>query len=377
VKKNLKIVIISKVIYPKENPRANRTTELVKELAQQGHDVSVYAVLGEYDYSEFEQKHNVRVRNLVKMFFSKINSNKKSSKSFLEKVFTKLLKRVLDFPDIEIMFKIPKILKKEKKIDLLISIANPHSIHWGVTLFKKFNKKKNIKCWVADCGDPFMGNEVIKKPFFYFKYVEKWFCKKVDYITVPIEKAKNAYYKEFHDKIKVIPQGFNIESISKYKTNHTNKIPHFAYAGLLYSGSRDPSLLLEFLSQLKNLDFRCYIYTTNLNLVEAYKKKLGEKLIISSYIPREELFTNLAKMDFLINFDNQVDVQSPSKLIEYTILDKPILSINNSKFSENTILEFLSSNFENKYEMDDISKYDIKVVAKNFISIYKINSNQN
>ena len=48
----MKVVIISQHIFPMQTPRAHRTTELIIELAKRGYDVTVYAVLGKYDYTE-------------------------------------------------------------------------------------------------------------------------------------------------------------------------------------------------------------------------------------------------------------------------------------------------------------------------------------
>ena len=47
------ILIISQHIFPKQTPRAHRTTELAIELSRQGYDVTVYAVLGKYNYYDF------------------------------------------------------------------------------------------------------------------------------------------------------------------------------------------------------------------------------------------------------------------------------------------------------------------------------------
>ena len=173
----LKIVLFSKAIYPKENPRANRTTELSKELAKRGHKVTVYSVLGQYDYSNFQKENNLKVKNIGNLIFSQLNSDKNSNRSFFEKVLTKLFFRATNYPDIEFVYRVFKILKREKDIDLLISIAQPHSIHWGVALFKTLHKKENIHCWIADCGDPFMGNEVTKKPFFILDQLKSGFVK--------------------------------------------------------------------------------------------------------------------------------------------------------------------------------------------------------
>ena len=62
-----------------------------------------------------------------------------------------------------------RVIKRERKIDYLITIAFPFTIHWATA---SLAHKKYFKFWVSDCGDPFMGNPFIKHPF-YFKYLEK------------------------------------------------------------------------------------------------------------------------------------------------------------------------------------------------------------
>jgi hypothetical protein len=64
----------------------------------------------------------------------------------------------------------------ESGYDLLISIAAPHSIHWGIAWARK-DGSPIAGIWIADCGDPFMGkeNDTFRPPF-YFRYLEKWFC---------------------------------------------------------------------------------------------------------------------------------------------------------------------------------------------------------
>jgi len=55
------------------------------------------------------------------------------------------------------MFKVRKILKYEKDYDLMISFAVPYPIHWGVA-WSITKKHKISEVWVADCGDPYMGD---------------------------------------------------------------------------------------------------------------------------------------------------------------------------------------------------------------------------
>ena len=362
-----RIVIISAAIYPRNSPRANRTTELAKEFARQGHDVTVYAVLGKYDYTEFEKENNLKVRNLGKMNFVPYTSDVDSEPSYLNDVFTKLFFKILEYPNIEFFFKVVRVLKKEQNIDLLLTFAVPFPIHWGAAYEEKHFAKKNIKTWIADCGDPYMGNKLKRYPF-YFKYVEKWFCKKVDYLTVPIEAAKDAYYEEFLDKIRVIPQGFNLEEIKiTDKINNTDVVT-FVYAGVFYKDIRDPRPFLDYLCELNN-DFRFIVYTKNESFIENYKKKLGKKLLIRNYIPREELLNVMSQADFLINFENDSEVQSPSKLIDYALSKRPILSVSSSRLNKDHISEFLNRNYTNQVVIKDIEQYNIKNVARTFISL--------
>src|SRR5690606_19247163 len=187
--------------------------------------------------------------------------------------------------------------------------------------------------WIADCGDPFMGqeNDTFKYPF-YFKYIEKWFCKKADYLSIPIKTAISAYYPEFHNKIRVIPQGFKFEDIDLAPKNK-NDFPHFAYAGGLIPGRRDPKEFFEFLVNYKH-PFKFDIYTNQVNLVDSYVKRSNGRIEVKKYLPRKELLYELSKLDFLINFENKGQKQIPSKIIDYVIVDKPILSINSFKFDQ-------------------------------------------
>lgn len=372
-----RILIISSVFYPRNSPRANRTFELVKEFARQGHDVTVYAQLGSYDYSSFEKDLNVKVKNLGKNPFSNFNSdlNQIDRPSIFTKIGKKFLGKALEFPDIGVVNLVYNALDKEckiKSIDLLITVAVPYSIHWGAAKFRNRNPELlKATTWVADCGDPFMGNPFQQKPF-YFKYVEKWFCKLTDYISVPIEEAKNAYYPEFQDKIRVIPQGFEIAD-KDYSLNYTqNPIPTFIYAGTFYKNLRDPRPLLDYLI-LKQYKFKFKIYTKTKQLIENYKDILGNSLIIQDYLPREELLTEMSKADFLLNLENNSNLQSPSKLIDYGLVKRPILNINsNEELNKVLVDEFMNGNYNNGAIIDNITQFDIKNVSKKFLELTEL-----
>lgn len=362
----IKILIVSFSFFPRISPRAHRTTELAIELAKKGHNVKVVTNARDYNYIDFEEKNNLVVEDFVQGKWKDIKGNN---------IFYRLIRFILNyfflFPEIQIVHLLKNYFKKEDTYDLIISIAVPHQVHWGLILAMKKNKKLG-KVWIADCGDPFLGNKesTFKMPF-YFRWVENWFCKKPDYITVPISKAKNAYPKSCQNKIKVIPQGFNFEINKTITVNKKNANPVFAYCGTL-TELRNPTQFLEFLSKLEKEKFTFIIYTKSINILEPFRKKLGDKLVVKDYIPREQLINELMEMDFLVNFENINSVQSPSKLIDYAITNKPILSINPLKLNSEIVLQFLNGNYNNKLIIENIEEFNIKNVAEKFIKLYEL-----
>jgi hypothetical protein len=279
----------------------------------------------------------------------------------------------LEYPYIELMFKVAKHLKKEDDFDMLISIAVPFSVHWGVAKVRK-KKHRIADIWVADCGDPFMGKETdsFRRPF-YFKYVEKWFCRKCDYLTVPFEALKDKFYPEFRDKMQVIPQGFRVEDI-KLADKVDNPVPAFAFSGSIIPGIRDLDLFFEIMKEI-NREFKFYIFTSQPGYFMPFKKYFGDKLEISGYIPRLKLLHELSKCDFLVNVDTIYDGQSltaafPSKLIDYSFTKRPILNICSNNIDRDIVLQFLDGNYINARKVDP-DKYRIENVTTSFLRLIK------
>jgi hypothetical protein len=353
-----------------QTPRAHRTTELIKELSSRGYSITVYAVLGKYDYQSFENKYNVKIKN-IDIYFQNhpYNSDSDGKRKLIDKVLGNLLGKIAEFPNIEFLFRIVKIIKVEPKHDVLLTIADPHQIHWGAAKAKRNLKDKFPNTWIADCGDPFMENGRSKDHFKYFSYFEKKFCERCDFITVPVEEAVAGYYKEYQRKIKIIPQGFSFE-FKEEKSNPKNSIVTFAFAGTFYQGIRNPTAFLNFLSGL-DIDFLFVIYTRYTDLIDPFKEILADKIEIREPIDREDLMKELEKMDFLLNIENtETTTQIPSKLIDYGIAGRPILSVNPEKFEHSKVLDFLSRNYQQKLEVQDLDKYHISNVTDKFVDLF-------
>lgn len=361
-----KILLICKEFYPVNSPRSFRATELVKEFCRQGHEVTLITVKDAAQES-LVKEHGFKVIDMGKLRYKPMQVKGQGIIRLISKIFVRAIEVLFEYPDIELISKVKKALKGKRGFDLMISIAAPHPVHWGVA--KVRNKKNSIaKVWVADCGDPYMGSllDNYKKPF-YFKYFEKSFCRKADYISVPVEGAKKGYYPEFLSKIKVISQGFKFEeSKILLKPFTPTAIPTFAYAGSFSPGKRDPRTFIEFLLQT-NKPFKFHVFTNMPQLIEPFLARANGMIEVKPFIPRNELLCFLSQMDFVLNIANTGTTQVPSKLIDYLIINKPVLSINSNQFEPQIVLEFLDKNYNNQYIFNDPDQYRIENVCRNFL----------
>ncbi len=362
-----KVLIITKAFYPDITPRSFRATELARELARQGHEVVVSLPVDGFDYTLIEKKYNIRIHDLGKLKWKNVELKGGRIRLLFRRILKRILQVLFEYPDLELMFRVSKLLRFEKGYDVLISIAVPYPIHWGVAM--AWDKKKNIAgTWIADCGDPYMGDRMDSfRKLFYFRYIEKWFCRKTDFITIPVEEARQAYYPEFHSKIRVIPQGLRYQDLDLPAYHRNGSPPVFAYAGNFIPGKRDPRQTLEYMSSLNN-EFKFVIFTSHRDLIEPYIKMLGDKLSICNLVPREKLLKILSAMDFLINFDNNTETQVPSKLIDYSITGRPVLNIKGPG-DFNILNEFLAGDYTHKMKLNSPDYYNIESVAKMFLSL--------
>ena len=364
-----KILIVTNGFYPEISPRSFRATELTKELVRQGHDVTVCTHFRD-GLEAFAEKHNFKLIDLGHLTWPRPVVKGSGVELLFRRVVARFSALLFEYPTIQLIPLIKKALKNAKGYDALISIAVPYPIHWGVA--KIWSKKTPIaKTWIADCGDPYMGqeNDTFKPPF-YFGYIEKNFCRKADFITVPTQNSIPGYYPEFHDKIKVIPQGFRFEDVTLYEgALHQDKII-FGYAGMFIPGRRDPS---EFLNYLNSLDesfrFEFHVYTTTPQFVVPFVEASKGRIIIKPIVPRETLLFELSKMHFVVNFENVGHKQTPSKLIDYLIIDKPVLSVTFGNLQPDIFQDFLKGNYAQKMILPEKDTYRIENVASQFIAL--------
>lgn len=287
---------------------------------------------------------------------------------FCATVLRRLLNILLDYPNIEYYFKVRRQLKKIKGFHALISVASPHSIHWGVA--SVWNNNLAHK-WIADCGDPYalLKSDTINK-LFYFRYIEKWFMNKTDYITVPLNEAKKAYFKEFHHKIRIIPQGLCFPKLANKNNNDSTVEPvKFAYLGNVRSYQH---YAIPFLKTLKDIK-TSYQFTVYTNHTDFFLSKIDKTQLqycsIHHYQDRMSVLEAVCDIDFFIFFPYKDNTQLPFKLIDYNFLDKPVLSFKNDVKSKKTFFEFLNRDFKNRMELPSLDIYKIEKVAEQFTKL--------
>jgi len=366
-----KILIVTHGFYPEQNPRSFRATELAKELCRQGHEVSVMAP-ERPNMELLLQAFPIRFVSLGNLTWKlpKISRMGKIGALF-NKAVNRLLPLLFEFPMMELFFKISRKLKEEKiAYDAVISIAVPYPVHWGVAFVWSKNTVQNIApVWIADCGDPYclQENDTFQPPF-YFRWIEKWFMRKVNYITVPTENSYKGYFSEFHPKIKIIPQGFRFEDIDRQPLIEDG-IVRFGYGGVFIPGRRDPRELLEFLCSLNpSIRFEFHIFTSTSQLIEPYAAK-DVRIKLRSPIPRVTLLKELSSFNFVVNFANSGTAQTPSKLIDYVIIDKPILHIETGNLNSRIVVDFLEGSYEKGFVIANPDLYRIETVANQFVKL--------
>lgn len=365
-----KILINSYYFFPENTPRAFRSTELATALNDMGYDVTI-SIPARYKKYENEIKEKTKINSII--FCGKnidnndgiIQKNRVSKNTKVKKYLSKLV--IYFLSDKNIFYGLSnyfELRKGNKKYDCLISIGLPFSTHIGSYLI---SKKSNIKV-IADYGDPFSCNPAVKLAP-YFKCLEKVILKRFNYITIPTELSKK-YYSEILDdvnKINIIPQGFKMDN-QKINPYIKNNICKFAYAGIFYEKIRNPKELFDKLSLLdKEFEFHIYTNLNNMETVKCLKHipdNLKSKIKIHDLLPREECIAELSKYEFLINLENINSGQVASKVIDYSLAQRPILSINKN-FDINSIVEFIDGKYDKRLIID-LKKYDIKNVSNKF-----------
>ncbi len=382
-----KVIIVSYFFYPENKPRAFRSFELAKGLAKSGYKVDLvipsYSLDGvEINYKDLTSKFpSITIKSLENAR-KKIETNKKTvsinDNKKLPIGFVNFLKRLVYFffpsgKDFIYGWKLFHFFRKNRmSADSIISISYPYSVHMGSIFARKFGfLKSNII--LTEFSDTLVGCPALPNSFIH-KWIQKFISNNTNIIITPTENSvPNFTLYKSKDKVKVIPQGYDFND-TKIKKYIKNNVPTFGYAGSFHATARNPKIFLEYLSTL-DFDFKFIVYSNIkdpdlVRIFNEYQEKLKNKLEIRGLIPRLDVIESMSTFDFLIFEENLSENQSPSKIVDYKLTERPIFSFSQNKIDKSKFIDFINANYsDSDFDSFNISDYSIESVVNKFISL--------
>ena len=226
---------------------------------------------------------------------------------------------------------------ENEKIDAIMSTSSPVTSH---IIAHDLKDKYGIP-WVADLRDlwnlnPYINHNVIRR--YFEKRLEMKTFKNVDALTTTTELAKQKLQSIHPDKkIVSVVSGFDPQDFEKTKQTEESKKLTLIYAGSLYNGKRDPSILFDSIGQLIKenkidpnkivIDF----YGDDTNLKELSQKyDIQNNVRIHGRITQEEVLQHQMNSDVLLLIswmDESEKMFIPGKIYDCIGCKKPVLSI--------------------------------------------------
>ena len=314
------------------------------------------------------------------LFHSVTNNNKKSRKN---NSFIWLLKhpgtlfKTIDiiifnayFTKREFSKKIDEICMNHN-IDAVIGVAFPYYLAEAVAMSKTDAIKTVYQL------DPYTNNYKLsntKKES--RRRIESEVIEKLD-ILFAANFVKDDLLKEFGIKksskiVETNIPGIKVEEVKSkvYMKEEYSQTIDFLFAGKFYQDIRNPKYLLEIFSELP-LNYILHIAGTGCeNIISPYKERLGNRLIQYGQVSKQKVNELIQCSNILINVDNTIYNQMPSKIVDYICTGKKII---NFCKSPNTLSNHLLENYSNGISIyeDDI---DIKNNVEKIIRFIKVKS---
>lgn len=207
--------------------------------------------------------------------------------------------------------------------------------------------------WIADLRDLWNLNPYVSHTFirnYFEKRLELKTFENADILTTTTPLAKKTL-QSLHPQKRIVSvvSGYDPEDFENIKQTETTDRLTLMYAGSLYGGKRDPSILFDAINQLiseNKIDkdkIAVNFYGDSTNLKELSEKYHVESNVnICGRITHEEVLQNQMNSDvlLLISWMNESEKMFiPGKVYEYMASQKPILSIGYKEGSLKDLIE--------------------------------------
>ncbi|MBR4447855.1 MAG: glycosyltransferase [Methanobrevibacter sp.] len=333
-------------------------------------------------------------------------SSQEQTNKFISKSIS-IAGEVFAYPDSMKYWKKPAIeaaceIIENEKIDAILSTSSPVTSH---IIAHDLKEKYNIP-WVADLRDlwnlnPYINHNVIRK--YFEKRLEMKTFENADALTTTTEIAKQTL-QIIHPNKRIVPvfSGFDPEDFEKTKQTTNSERLTLIYAGSLYNGKRDPSILFDAISQLikENMIDKDKIvidfYGDDTNLKELSQKyNIENNVNIHGRITQNEVLQHQMNSDVLLLIswmDESEKMFIPGKIYDCIGCRKPILSIGYKEGSLKDLIDKTNIGYHvsdvdeckkaiydyyTKYNKNELKysgnefadEYSLKNTAKNFSKI--------
>ena len=361
------VLLVTHQFTPHQSPRTTRWSLIAEEIIKLGHKVTVVTGTKQEVINpniEIIYIGNKKANNVVQNLREK--SNNTEGKSITNKYFYSFLKKIYRFtfkifawPDYS-MFWLFSIYKNRKKInidyDLMISVSLPFSSHIAAYIINK----KNNKEWIMDIGDPFtLKNDAPENNKILYGYLNKYYENKfyslADKILFTHEDSMNAHINYFDidsNKTDIANpiSNFKEEIFIKSLNYNYNSLPvKFGYFGIFTKGVRSPKNLINYLKEIKDIEFHWYVNDDSKN--EVIINTNESKSIFHPLVNRNEALRKMSdSVHCLLSIGNLNTTQIPSKVIEYISTGKPIIHF--TEIENDPVID-IAKDFNNIFVISD------------------------
>ncbi len=361
------VLLVTHQFTPHQSPRTTRWSLIAEEIIKLGHKVTVVTGTKQEVINpniEIIYIGNKKANNVVQNLREK--SNNTEGKSITNKYFYSFLKKIYRFtfkifawPDYS-MFWLFSIYKNRKKInidyDLMISVSLPFSSHIAAYIINK----KNNKEWIMDIGDPFtLKNDAPENNKILYGYLNKYYENKfyslADKILFTHEDSMNAHINYFDidsNKTDIANpiSNFKEEIFIKSLNYNYNSLPvKFGYFGIFTKGVRSPKNLINYLKEIKDIEFHWYVNDDSKN--EVIINTIESQSIFHPLVSRNEALKKMSdSVHCLLSIGNLNTTQIPSKVIEYISTGKPIIHF--TEIENDPVID-IAKDFNNIFVISD------------------------
>lgn len=340
----MKALLIAPYLYPHENPRAHRWTELGAELAASGWKVSAITA-NEPGRTQRETHRGIAMHRVghhsLKGLLAYGNSPSPATASGKWRWINRHFVRSWYWPDDAWIWHRPALrqahaLLQQQKFDLIISTALPFTAH---RVAAELKQAYPALCWLADTGDPFSLQNLhpLNNTRLYQRRnrkAEERVLQMADAFTVPNESMRTLYARHWpnlEQKLSVLPPLWSASPASSPTIDRKGRLV-LGYFGSFYRGVRDPQQLLQCLEQLEaqGLDWELQLFGTRYEGMGAALKSfphIRARIYERGLLPREQVAATMQRMDALLLPGNAGGFQLPSKVVDYLASGRPILHL--------------------------------------------------